>query len=213
MMRDIDELLPQVLPYAPRCPEPTAIRFLREAAREVCKVSLLWRESDSFPVAAPDCEGVCTISDAAIERIESAFLDDRQLDPVTLPYLDSIEPGWRNAEDAGTPADFITQLGPNTVTIYPRATGTLKIGLVLVPSMTALMLPDFLLDQYGIEIGKGAAGRVLALPNPDNPEMVNPSLASALLGEFSAFLDRLRTGASRGQQHARRRTRPARGFM
>lgn len=207
-MRDIDELLPQVLPYAPRVPEPTAIRFIRECAIEICTVGKQWRVTDSFPVMDPESEGLCTEPDAAIISIEAASLDGQKLKPATIAWLDANVDAWESAtvEEAGT-AKYITQLTPNTVTVTPKATGMLSARFVLKPSLTATTLPDFLIDEHGIIIGKGAAGRILTMPRQDNPEEVVPQVGVGLLNEFNRFLDTLRTSASKGQQGAVRRSR------
>ena len=68
-----------------------------------------------------------------------------------------------------------------------------------------MTLPDFMLEKYATEIGMGAAGKALMLPNDDGGP--NPANATALLTEFSRFLDRLPMIVAKGQQSARPRTK------
>ncbi|MBD9539921.1 hypothetical protein IB276_10690 [Ensifer sp. ENS04] len=198
---DIDDFLPQVLLYAPNCADQVAYRFLRETAREFCQRTNCWRESDEVTITAPDCEGVSTASDAEIHLIQRAELDGVPLEPRTVAWLDANEPGWETSTDI-TQARYITQLQPNTVTVFPRAEGKLTMRVVLKPSLSALTLPGFLLDQWGTEIGKGAAGRVLLLP--DSP---NPNLGVGLLQEFKDCLGAEAIRTAKGQQGARLRTK------
>lgn len=203
MVHDIDELLPEVLTYAPKCPEPLAFRFIREAAVEVCTRGKVWRESDEIEVDEPEGEILCTLPDASIIEIEWAALDSQELTPKTLAWLDCNVRGWQTSTETAPPR-YITQLELNTVMIVPRATGTLKLRLVLKPSRTALTLPSTLIEHYGTDIGKGAAGRILTTPNA---EWANPQLGAALVAEFQSRLDSLAVTAAKGQQGAPLRTK------
>lgn len=202
-MREIEDLLPSVLIYAPKCPDLTAISKLREAARRFCMVTRVWRESDTMTIETPAAEGVSTIPDAAIVAIEAARLDDYALDPKTVGWLDANVPGWDRYEEDVAPARYVTQLTENTVTVAPKATGTLTLRLILKPSLSAYTVPDILVDNYATEIGKGAAAEILKMPDPD---FQNPQLAIALGREFEDALQSGKFAAQRGQQQARTRT-------
>lgn len=205
MMRDLDELLPQVMPLAPSCPEPVALRYLREAARQYCAAMSVWRDTDSFTVSAPEFEQLCTIPDAEIVKIETAHLGDAKLEPVALADLDARHPNWYIDESEG-PARYITQIGPDSVSLYPRATGTLKLRLVLKPSLQATMVPDVLVTRFAEIIGRGAAGNILLVPNT---EYTNPSLGAAHLAYFNSKINTgARFRAQAGQQRAPQRTKP-----
>lgn len=203
-MLDIDDFLPEVLRYAPNASDLVAQRHLRAAARQICERLKIWRDNDRFPITAPDMEGVCTFRDAAIETIEAAFLDGQPLQPTTVAWLDGQYPTWSiNADQSGM-AKYITQLEPNTVTVFPRASGTMNVRLVLKPARDALSLPAFLLDDYSEELGRGAASRILTDPNSENPQ-----LGLDLRQWFDARLDRLAVKAAKGQQGAPLRTKGA----
>lgn len=201
-MRDIDDLLPQVLVYAPNCSDVLARRYIREAAREFCSKADIWTERDTVTIVDPEGECLCTVSDAEILKIKSAKLDGIELTPQSADWLDDNVTDWDTAIGQ---ARYITQIKPGAVLVAPRATGKLTMRVVLRPSIRALQLPDFLVDTYATEIGKGAAGRVLMHATDDGG--ANPALASALLGEFSSYLDSLPMKVARGQQGARPRTK------
>ena len=202
-MVDIDEFLPEVLRYAPNASDFSAHRFIRQAARDLCERTKLWRENDTFEVTAPDCHCICTIPDAAIVEVQSARMDGITLEPVKPEFLDVQLPDWSTTTDAGQPR-YITQIRPNTLVIVPRAIGTVTARLVLKPARDATSLPAMLLDDYSEEIGRGAAGRLLTDPNSDNPQLGLDHRAW-----FENRLNTLATSAARGQQNAPLRTKGA----
>ena len=126
-MREIELLLPRVMERAPQCPEPTAIRHIRDAAIEFCRRTRVWRDSDTFDVASP-CEPLVFNESTQIYEISTAryFGPDevpgidpgQRLDPVMLAWLDEQIPDWQVAE--GDPC-YITQGSPNSIIIRVRA--------------------------------------------------------------------------------------------
>lgn len=181
MMMDLDELLPEVLTHAQKCPEPLAIRMLRDAARDFCQQSRIWRDTDTIPVTSPEFEGVCTIQDAAIVMIEAAHMDETALEPITARQLDEIRRNWATDTSTLSNARYITQLRPDTITLYPQQVGTITARLILKPSRTAWQIPDFLIDGYGSEIASGALGSILLVPGT---EYVNPQLGAYHASRF-----------------------------
>lgn len=201
-MRDIDDFLTEVLIYAPNCNEPLAHRMIREASRELCHNARLWRDSDSIQISKPGYSGICTIQDADIVEIEQAKFNGQNLTPVTKRWLDGFKCDWVNDVQEGS-SSYVTQLNPNTVTVYPFASGQLDLGLILQPSLTAQTLPDWLLDLHRSVIGQGAAGKALMVPG----ENANPQLGAALYSAFGSKIASIKTEFTKGQQGARLRTR------
>lgn len=212
-MKDIELLLPRVFEAAAACPEPTAIRHLRDAAIEFCRRTRVWRESDEFELTEDGCEGLAPFQGTQIYEITSgSFVLDADgdeagipLDPVTIDWLDRERPGWRF--EKGTPR-WITQVAPNTVRIAPRATGRLRLELILLPSEDAIELPDVLVDTYARQLADGAIGAILLLPT----DFRNPDLGAMHAGRFDQALGRFGARVPRGQQRAPRRVRPSSYF-
>jgi hypothetical protein len=201
-MRDIDDLLPEVLVYAPKAPEPVVHRYIREAARKLCHDVRLWRDNDEFMIMSPQCEGLITIADAEIVEIQEAWLNGHKLEPVTVGWLDVNSRGWDNQTEIST-ASYITQINPRAVSVSPRETGNCTVRLVLQPSRNSTTLPDVLVDLHGITLGRGAAAHLLLLPTSD---FANPQLGLAMLSEFNAKVASLKTEHTKGQQGARLRS-------
>ncbi|CEJ15944.1 hypothetical protein BN1110_06295 [bacterium YEK0313] len=205
-MTELEELLREVLVHAPNAPEPMVIRYLREAAQELCRRTLVWRASDVIRVVSPECEGILSIQDAQIHKVETAILNGRPLEAVTVAKMDELEPGWgRRYGNDQAQARWAVQTMPNTITVVPRETGDLDVRMVLLPSRDALTVPDFLADQYGTAIGKGAAARILTI---NDDEFANPPLGAALAQEWRMLLDELSFQAQRTQLRTKPRTRP-----
>jgi hypothetical protein len=208
-VKDIELLLPRVMEKAAQCPEPTAIRHLRDAAIEFCRRTRIWRESDTFdlterrePLAPYTGSQIFEISAATYFNAEEDPEADkgRLLDPAMPAWLDDEHEGWRIAE--GTPS-YITQISPNSVQVTPWEAGKLTLELILLPAIDASEAPDILVDTYSREIADGALASVLLLP----AEWGDAKLASVHAGLFAGHLDRFGARVPQGQQRARRRGR------
>lgn len=198
MMRELEDLLPRVLPYAPGCPDPVAVDHLRDAAIEFCKQTRCWREVDEFGTTDTDIEVVCVPPFSSLFEIEAAKFNGRDL--ARAPYLRS-DP---HKTEGGIPS-VIAQAQHNSVSIYPRATGKLWISMFLMPDDRADMIPSFIFDQWGRIIAEGALGEILMMP--DKP-FSNPQLGVSFRGRFQAGMDRNFRASQRGQQRAPARSRP-----
>lgn len=199
-MREIEELLPQVIPYAPGCAEPTAIQHLRDAAVRFCERTRCWRHIDTFKTTNSHHQIMAVPSGAVLFEIEWAKFDDRELE-AKIPDVDT----WHHQEQAYAYPRYITQVNPSCVSIEPHAEGELSISLFLKPSQETDMLPDFLVSHMARNIADGALATLLLLPNQP---FTNPQMAMAFEAKFQASLDKNFDFNLRGQQRARKRTRP-----
>lgn len=201
-MKDIETLLPRVLRYAPACPEVLALAHLRDAGKDFCQRTKLWRLADRFTLPDAGEDILCAPQGSYILEIVAARLDGNNLEPVTASYLDAHQFGWRDDTDTSG-ARWITQTEPDSIRVVPAQGGTLKLELILAPTDDADQFPDFMVDQYGREIANGAIGEVLSTPS----DFANPQLGAAFVQRFSADMDRLSVSARKGQQNAPLRTR------
>lgn len=191
--------------YTPNLPEPTAHDFLREAARDWCQRTKCWRETDEFNISTLDYAHLATIPDAEVIYIDEAFLDDMALTPIPLETLDDKHPGWQWAEvdEEGT-ARYITQIEPNTITLYPRQRGRMKARYILQPSNQAEKVPAFLVQNFGRYIGIGASSRALTMPDA---EFANPQLGAYHAEQYENRMRKYTNVVSKGQQRGRNRTK------
>lgn len=202
-MRDFEDFLPHVMPYAPGCAEPTAIHNLRQAAMEFCERTRLWRSDDEFDVTPNDCDVVCVPSGAQLIEIEHAKFNGFPLVPKAIVDLDRDTPYWRDDKDTTQPVYF-TQLEPETVRVVPAATGTLKLFTILKPAEDGDTVPDWMYDKYARVIAAGALKDILLTPGQP---FYNAELAAGFSARFYAALDDKASMHVRGQQRAPVRTR------
>lgn len=203
-MKPIEDLLPRVMPLAPSCPEPLALRHILEAARTYCTVMKVWREVLTQTIVAARATELDAIDDGEIVEIEKASLDGRRLSPISMQDLDALRPNWDEDANPGA-ARWVTQSDATVVCLYPRAAGTLTMRVCLKPALNATTVPAVLVDNYADVIGHGAAGMLLATPNV---EFSNPGLAAS---HSSLFNTKIGAAAQRrnraGHQNAPVRTR------
>lgn len=206
-MIELDEILSEVAIYAPAAPEGLSIKFLREAAQDLCRRGKGWRVTETHQVVTPECEAILAEPDAQILEIEYAALNGRQLTAMTVADMDIEEPGWmgRYTAESGV-ARHAVQLQHDTITIYPREAGELTVRLVLAPAREALTVPEFLVEKYKTQLGRAAAGRLLTIPNS---EIANPQLGAALVAEWASTLDSLAFREQRTQLRTKPRNRPS----
>jgi len=198
-MREIEDLLPQVMPYAPGCAEPTAVAHIRDAAVRFCERTRCWRHIDTFRTQGNHHEILAVPSQALLYEIEWAKFDDRDLE-AKIPDSRT----WHR-DDGYTYPRYISQVNPTCVSIEPHVVGELTVSVYLKPAPTADMLPDFLITDFGRAMADGALATLLLLPNQP---FTNPQLAMAFEAKFQTALDKNFDFNLRGQQRARRRTKP-----
>lgn len=203
-MRPIGELMPFIMPYAPGCPEPSAYNGIRRAAIEFCETTRLWRGNDSIAVTPDSCNVVCAPCGAVLYEIESAQFNAYPLEAVSIPWLDEARPQWRDADETDGPR-WITQTQPDTLTVVPPSTGTLKVRTTLRPSDDAEELPDFLLKHYSQVLADGALREILMIPGK---QFSNPQMAVYYGNRFDRHLGQLSNANIKGQQRAPTRARP-----
>lgn len=203
-MRDIDDFLPQMRSFAPSVPDPLAFVHLRNAARDFCVRTHIWKENDAFTVTMPEGEGIAAVQDSEIVRIQHARLDGTVLEPVTTDWLDDNLPHWQDDDAETSAARYIVHLYENTVAIVPRQSGTLSCRLVLKPSQDALTLPAVLYSEHGEHIARGAAGLLMLTPGT---EFNNPNMAATLIGAFGQHAESVKLRVARSKVGGRVRTK------
>ncbi len=197
-----------MLEKAPSCPEPTAIRHIRDAAIEFCRRTRCWRFEDTRTIDSADEGEFAVEPDSTVFEVSHARFGDVDLEARSADWLDKNVSGWRTA-DPGTPK-YLTQVEIGAVLISPPPSdpGTLVMELILVPSNDAEQLPDMLVDDYGTVVADGALARILVLP----ADFRDLQLATFYAAQFAEALGHWSVQSAQGQQRAPLRTRPG-GFF
>lgn len=245
------ELLPLVLPYAPECPDFLAEQQIRFAAIEFAERSRAWRHvasvmltraeteallvgeidlseygliftvgSDVFSAAGsfhpehlPPEVSLPAPSAAVIHEIEFASFDGNTLTPVQFSTLGKVQDGR---------PEYITQVAPNALTVFPFSPGPLTVSMFLKPSSASEfgtdptdplydrfnVVPDFFITLHGHALALGALYRILSVPGEPWTDVKKAMIYKA---EFEQKLNGAFRQNMRGQQRARIRT-PYRDF-
>lgn len=217
MPTHMSALLPSVLPYVPNCPEFLAIAQIKAAAIQYCERTRCWRAVVSQVLTAQGQAIIAPLPSATIHLFEDATLDGQPLLP--MQFTD-IEPDEMNGEVAtGTP-QYITQIEPGKVQVYPFLAGaTLRASVFLKPRADALyntiptdpfhdayaVIPDFLSQQDGEAIASGAIYRLKIMPEQ---RFYDPQGAGVAMQSFERACDSRFGGQMKGQQRAKIRTKP-----
>lgn len=201
-MRDIFELAPHILPFAPGCPEPVMVQYARDAAIKFCQRSRSWRSDEVYPLTSPEIN-VMAKCDAVIFDIESVRWRQsagdqwgQKLDPV---HYDEIADEYRD----GNPRYFAQKLA-GTLQVSPFAAGELRVVMYLKPDNNTFELPDYLIELHAETLAAGALSKILMLSAYD---FADPQMAMVHLNTFNTALDANFRENTRGQQRARSRSK------
>lgn len=211
----LTEFLPYVLPYAPKCPRPTAEFALRRAAKVFCERTRCWRHITTQTLTTQGSIVVAP-SYATIHEFETATLDGAPLTPTQFTDIDPDE--LTGSTKVGKP-EYITQIEPGLVSVYPFAQGLLRVSLFLKPRAgnsfgsdpldplhdSFNVVPDFMLIQHADSIASGALALILSVP--DQP-FTNEEKALFYSAAFEKACGASFQSNIRGQQRAKVRTKP-----
>lgn len=207
-MRPFANFLPFVLPYAPSCPEPVAIQYIRQASIDFCQRTRFWRYVDEFDVNGDTTEILAVPSEASLFEIEKAWFqptnESRWAELRRLPYAEIDQALLDEEPNTYTVPNVISQIDYNTVTLIPRTSGKLRISMFLAPSYEATHCQETLFSNYASTIADGALSEILMIP--EQP-YTNPNLAGFKAGLFNAECDRNFALNVKGQQRAPARTK------
>lgn len=217
----LSEFLPYVLPHAPGCPGIVAETYLRLAAIEFCERTRCWRKISEFQLSEDRTIAIAAPSYASIHEIEYASFSSENAPktPLIPTQYSDIGERYRGYLEQEGPPRYVTQVNPDSVTVFPLAPGTLEVSMFLKPRMGETfsassaddpiqgeynIAPDFLLTQWGQQIAWGALSKVLMQPQT---RWTDPQAAGFYLQKFERACDRNFSHGIRGQQRAPRRTR------
>lgn len=167
----LSALLPLIMPFAKGCPEPMALMQARLAAIEFCEKTRCWRHVTSISLTTQHT-AIVTPDHSAIFEFEEATWNGKTLTPVQYTDADPDELA-EMAEDAEP--NWITQISPGEIALYPFRAGTLRLSMILKPRHGNLygtdaadplhdaynVVPQFMLDLHAAALADGALARIL----------------------------------------------------
>ena len=219
-MATLEDFLPDVQPYCPGVPIPTAERAVLHALREFCTISAYWREDQTFTtVTGASGTGEYTVTLAAGSDMASLLIPiTHKNNPVYLKnevwLTENHAKDWRTR--TGEQAKYFTMSAPTIVRLVPYPTiavvGDLRITKILWPTLTSPLIDDIVLD-YAEEISKGASARLMMMPGQQWTDERGLRAASLMLAFKEGCDDAKSKAIAKWQDRSHQRTRRTRGHF
>lgn len=211
----ISDLLPYILPKVPSCPLPYAEFMARLAVIEFCEKTRCWRQIIEATVAENNATLIAP-QGSTIHEFEEVTLNGRELTPTQFTDVVSAE---MQGPQPNAQANYISQIAPGQVAVYPFEPGVLRVSCFLKPRHGQAIgldaaaplddaynvLPSFMVAQYAESLAAGALARILETERSD---FFNPELSQKYRGDFFAAIGSNFRSNVRGQQRAPLRVRP-----
>lgn len=170
-MATLAEFLPHLLPLVPGCPQPLAELTLRGVLLDFCThAPVVQQVLDPVDVVAGQAQyDFDLLYGVNVTEVLEAYYQNA---PVSILRRDS------DQREPGTAPYALRQASDNTFTLVPTpmtdAPAALVLRVATRPSRLAGSVDDLLLNDYGYEIGCGAAARLQLTPGQP---FTNPQLA------------------------------------
>ena len=197
------DLIPDVLPYVPGCPDPMLEQEIRSAAIEFFQRTRCWSQWLD-PLGASDRALEYDLdlpAGAEIVRIERATRDGKPLDVVGFRTL-TVDPasGEASGPIALTSADRVTV----TLSQPPGAGSRIQVQVSLMPTRSASGVSDLLMSKHRDAIAEGAKYRLMRTPGTLN----QPKAAEEARQLFERAVATSSVDAWRGHTNATPRSTP-----
>ena len=160
----LEDFLPHLNIQVDGVPRIFMLDALRLTCIEFCEQTLLFRETVELPISADvsDYELEPSLCDSEVCRILDVWINSARIRAITP------DDGIRTNEiyDSATPTSYYT-MDPALLTLVPTpsATADLKVSFAYKPEHDADNVPETLYTTYREIIVRGAAARLLIMPN------------------------------------------------
>ena len=177
MATSFEAFLPEVMPNVAGCPEMVAINAVRQACREFCTRTTIWRSTlaaiDSV-LGQPTYSIVLASGSEVVLPLHVEY-NDIHLSPTTEEKLEDAYPTWRDASN-GTPTMYLIETkGTIRLHVPPDSaiTGGISVRVALRPTMTADTVEDIVYTDWSERIADGALARLTKMAGKDwsNPQL------------------------------------------
>jgi hypothetical protein len=198
-------LLPSVLVYVPECPDMIVVDHIRAAAKLLCEHGAWRYEFDPLDAAANTPDYQLDLPPASkVHSIVSVLYSGTPLTAASTEKLDGSTPNWRT--HTGPPNNYYFN-GDDTVYLAPMPSVSVASSIIvtaqLMPSRTAAVLDDVLVERYEKDIMNGALATLLALPGAWR----DVTLAGVYDHEFTMACNRVRSASFNQYANVRLRAR------
>lgn len=192
-----DEILPVLNGVTPALVDS----MLREVSIEFCRKTCLHSaEVDLIDVSAGVNEYTLTssVSGTQVAMVKAAWFNGTPLSYIPLEILNQSNPYWPSV--TGTEARYYTHRQPGSLLLFPvpdtDASGALRVETILVPTLDATGLTEWIATKYHYELACGAKGRLQMQPARPWTDLEQ---AQVNLAYYRAAITRATIDTSRGQ--------------
>lgn len=161
-----EDLIPYVAPYVGNCPRNTLVHHIRLAVIEFCRRTHVWNEqladistingTFNYSLGLPDGSELVKIFEADIGTVINALVLNAARAKRELARKSTSTFAW-------TP-DMVS------LSVNPPSSvdgDIISVEVSLKPSLASTSFPDEVGNQYGQDIGHGAAASLLRMPKVD----------------------------------------------
>lgn len=185
---EFEELLPDVLPFAAACPQPTALVHIRRAANIFFSRVLEWEYTEEWEQPAT-ASGVAIAvpvpTDTEVAKTLEVYFGGIALHPATKLRMRGQYNDPR-AAGASAPHAFATPT-PSSIQLVPGSAEarSLRVVAAIAPTNAAAGMDAELMDRHRDAIAAGALGRILMLPGQ---MFSDPALGASFASAFSKMI-------------------------
>jgi hypothetical protein len=200
---DYSVFYPYLIPLVPHVAEPVAQQAIRDTCVEFCKGSLVWRSAID-PISSYKGEPTYELdvpTGAVLTDIIDLYYDGRHLSPKSVSEIAArFSRDWMQFD--GTPSMF-TMLNPNEVTLVLKPDLSVSEAitglLAYAPSRKSTQIIDYVYEKYAEEIARGAAARLMMIPNQQWSE---PKMGLGYRKQFVSDIANARAHVNTGEVRA-----------
>jgi hypothetical protein len=168
----VDQWFPDVIPAAQLCPAKIIRREIINTCRDLCDRTMLWTSQlTPIDIVMNQAEYQLAVEGAGISGADRAAYNDKTIFPASETALDrdDTQAGgnteWRTKTTDIPERYFVTIEKKIRLVYIPNAdlSGGLKVWAILVPEITAIVVPSFLWDNFKDMVSDGARGRLKSM--------------------------------------------------
>lgn len=179
----LTDLMNDVLPYTPGCPNPVVRRELRKSAQRFCRETMVLQiDVEPITVAAGvtdvDLTLYCPSQTRPVKAIE-VNVDGRVVASISKDGLRTLNPQYQQAA-AGTVQRYFAK-NEDAITLFPAPAldSVVRLTLAICPTDNAQTFPDELGGLWRNAIVGGAIQRICAVPGQPYTSMELANMGAA----------------------------------
>jgi len=195
MATNYEDLLPEILPMVPGCPDTLVETTIRAAVIELCeKAAVYQRELDTVTTVANIYEyDLEPPSSTVVHSILWVTFDGEHIEPISTTLLEQRKPKWRDSSYYGTPEYFI-KVSQSQFWLVPvpdvTKVGSTVVRVQLKPTYTSTACDSEVMTDYRDTIINGTLFRLLRMPGKDWSDLTTAQGYGVLFSSGVELADR-----------------------